>query len=106
MFAQQEFADAALALPISTAAAKIAPKAHQPGLAGAGLDHDIGRFDVLVNEAPTVQLLDCGSKTDRNAQEQSHLHRRSDQLCERHTPRIFEDKRSSAFVSREINCRD
>src|SRR5258708_22755339 len=81
-------------------------KAHQPDLAGARLDHDIGRFEVLVDEAPTVQLPDCGRKTDRNAQKLSHLHRRSDQLIERLAPGILEDKYGSPPVLRELNRRD
>src|SRR5712671_1327590 len=75
-------------------------------MAGAGLDHDMSRFEVLVDETPTVQLPDCGRKTDRNAQELTHLHRRSDQLSERLAPEILEDKSSSPLVLRELNWRD
>jgi hypothetical protein len=50
-----------------------------------------------------VQLPDCGRKTDRNAQELSHLHRRSDQLIERLAPGILEDKHGSPRVLRELN---
>ncbi len=79
------------------------PNPSQPDLSGAGFDHDIGRFEVLVDEAPTVQLPHCVRKTDRNAQELSHLHRHSDQLIERLTPGILEDQHGSPLVLRELN---
>src|SRR3989442_465345 len=65
-----------------------------------------GRFAVLVDETPAVQMPDCGRKADRNAQELSDLHRRSDQLIERLAPGILEDKHGSPLVLRELNWRD
>src|ERR1700722_780633 len=82
------------------------PKSRQPDLAGAGLDHDIGWLEVLVDQAPTMQLPDRGSKTDRNAQELTHLHGRFDQLIERLAPGIREDKYSLPLVLRELNGLD
>jgi hypothetical protein len=56
-----------------------------------------------VDDAPTVQVPDCGGKTDRNAEELSHLHPRSDQLIERLAPGILEDERGLPLVLREFN---
>ena len=53
-----------------------------------------------------MQLPDCRRKTDRNAQELSHLHRRSDQLIERLAPGILKDKHGSPLVLRELNWWD
>ena len=60
---------------------------------------DIGRLDVLVDEAALVRLAQRGGDADGEAQEASRLHRRADQPLERFAARILEQQRcSTAFA--------
>src|SRR5215475_2105169 len=47
----------------------------QPHLAGRLVEQDVGRLDVLVDEAALVELTENRSHTDGPAQEASYLHR-------------------------------
>ena len=62
---------------------------------------DIGRLDVLVDEAALVRLAQRGDDADGEAQEASRLHRRADQSLERFAARILEQqRRSTAFAAK------
>ena len=65
----------------------------------AQFDQNIGRLDVLVDEAALVRLAERGDDADGEAQKASHLHRFADQSLERFAARILEQQhRSSAFA--------
>src|SRR6185295_12232223 len=51
------------------------PKADEPDLTRRGIDENIGRPQILVNELPLVQPAECCCETDGEAQELRHLHR-------------------------------
>src|SRR6185295_7699357 len=51
-------------------------EAGEPGLPGRGIDDDIGRFDVFVDDAPAVHPAKRGRKTHGESQEQPELYRR------------------------------
>ena len=62
---------------------------------------DIGRLDVLVDEAALVRLAQRGGDADGEAQEASHLHRFADESLERLAARILEQQRcSTAFAGK------
>ena len=49
------------------------PKPDQPDGAGRGVDEDVGRLDVLVDEAPLVEPAQRGRQADGDAQERRDL---------------------------------
>ena len=59
-------------------------------------DQNIGRLDVLVDEAALVRLAERVGDADREAQEASRLHRFADKPLERFAARILEQQRRSA----------
>ena len=74
-------------------------EAGEPDVAACDVDQDIGRLDVLVDEAMPVDLADCGRERDRDAQELRHIHRLAEQLIERLAAGVLEHQRHAAVVA-------
>ena len=51
------------------------PEAHEPSLTRRGINENIRRLHVLVDQPLLVQPAECGCDTDSEAQEPRHLHR-------------------------------
>ena len=66
------------------------PEARQPDLTRRGIDQNIGRLDVLVDQLLLVQPAECRCETDGEAQELRHLHRSRKESIESLAARIFE----------------
>ena len=72
----------------------------EPGQSVRAVHQDIGRLDVLVDEAALVRLAQRGDDADGEAQEAARLHRRADEPIERLAARILEQQRgSTAFAA-------
>ena len=73
----------------------------------AQFDQDIGRLDVLVDEAAPVRLAQRGGDADSEAQEASRFHRRADESRKRLAAGILEQQRRSTALAgeRERPCR-
>ena len=71
----------------------------EPHSSVGAVHQNIGRLDVLVDEAALVRLAQRGGDADREAQEASHLHGRAEQPLERLAARILEHQhRPTAFA--------
>ena len=68
----------------------------------APIHQDIGRLDVLVDEATLVRLAHRGDDADGEAQEASHLHGRAEQPLERLAARIFEHQHGPTAIARKL----
>jgi|SRR6266699_2338579 len=76
-----------------TRKARSNPKAHEPSLTRRGINENICRLHVLVDQLLLVQPAECGCGTDREAQEPRHFHRPWKEAIESLTARIFEHER-------------
>src|SRR3989442_4981437 len=65
-------------------------KAHEPDLTRRGINQNIGRLHVLVNQLTFVQPAECGCETDGEAQEPRHFHRAWKESIESFAARVFE----------------
>ena len=71
----------------------------EPRPSVGAVHQDIGRLDVLVDEAALVRLAERRGDADREAQEALRLHRFADEPLERLAARILEQqRRSTAFA--------
>jgi hypothetical protein len=70
-------------------------------LAGRGIDEGVGGLDVLMDETVLVNLSERDRQSDSDAQELSHLHRRSNQAVERFASRVIEYEYGATLVSDE-----
>ena len=69
------------------------PKTHEPRLTRRGINENIWRLHVLVDQPLLVQPAECGCDTDSEAQELRQLHRSRKQSIESLTTTIFEHER-------------
>ncbi len=77
------------------------PEAGQPGPAGPGVDQEVLGLDVLVDDAPFVQLAQGAGHADGEPEEASQLAGSIEQGAKRNRRHVLEDQRRTAFVSRE-----
>ena len=73
----------------------------QPDAAACRVHEDIGRLDVLVDEASRMHLAERGRERDRDAQEMRHVQRPAKQSIERLTAGILKHQRRAAVVVRK-----
>ena len=66
-----------------------------------GVDQDVGRLDVLVDEAAPVHLAERRRERDGDAQELRHLQRPAEQAIERLAAGILEHQHRAAVVARK-----
>src|SRR6202041_3347478 len=69
------------------------PEAHEPSLTRRGINENICRLHVLVDQLLLVQSAECGCGTDCKAQEPRHFHRPWKEAIESLTAWIFEHER-------------
>src|SRR5262245_30547391 len=74
----------------------------QPHLAARLVEEDVGRLDVLVDEAALVELAQSEGDGNGDTQEAFHLHRRIEGLFERIAISIFEHQHGAARVAYEL----
>ena len=72
------------------------PEAHQPGLAAGRVHQDVGRLDVLVDQAAAVNVSKCSDDTDSQAEKAGNLHRTVQQEIERRAARILQHQHRGA----------
>ena len=78
------------------------PKPGEPHLSGRAVDQNIGRLDVLVDEAALVELAERRRDADGEAQEASHFHGRAEQPVERLAARILEHQHGPTAFAHEL----
>src|SRR6516164_3648041 len=78
-------------------------KAHEPALAGDGVDQNIGRLDVLVDNAALMQVIDRARNADSKTQRECHVQRMAEQLIESDTARVLQDQYRTVPVSSNRN---
>ena len=76
-----------------TRKARSDPETHEPDLTRRGINHNIGRLHILVNQLPFVQPAECRRETDRQAQKLRHVHRSRKELIESFAARVLEHER-------------
>ena len=74
----------------------------EPHLSIRAVHQDIGRLDVLVDEAALVELAQSRGDADGQAQEASYLHGRAEQPVERLAARILEHQHGPTGVAHEL----
>ena len=74
---------------------------HEPCLPGRGVYEDVGRLDVLVDEAAAVHLAQCGRQTRTHAQNLAGVHRRACASNERFAAGILEHERGPPAMRRQ-----
>jgi hypothetical protein len=70
-------------------------EARQPRSAARAVHQNVGRLDVLVQQAAVVQLSQCRCDGDGHAQETLKLHRGAKQTVQRHAARILQYQRAA-----------
>ncbi len=73
-------------------------KTGEPNLIAAGIDQNVGWFDVFVNQLTMVQTCERRCETDGNPEETRQLYRCAAKPVERFSSRIAEDKRLLSVV--------
>ena len=66
------------------------------------IHQDVGRLDVLVDEAAPMRLAESGSDVNRKAQEAPRVHRRAEKALERLAAWILEQQGSPAPLAHEV----
>jgi len=74
----------------------------EPDFVGHAVDEDIGRLDVLMDEAAPMRLAESARNADGQAQEASRLQGYADQRAERLTVRILEHQHGPTAVAHEL----
>ena len=77
-------------------------KPGEPHARVRAVDHDIGRLDVLVDEAALVKLAHSRGDSDCEAQEAPHVHGRAKQPVERVAVRILEHQHGPTALAHEL----
>src|SRR6202044_2377990 len=73
-----------------TRKARSYPRTHEPRLTRPGINKNIRRLHIFVNQPLLVQPSECGCDTNSEAQEPRHLHRPWKESIESLTARVFE----------------
>ena len=73
--------------------ARSGPRTHEPSLTRRGINENICRLHVLVDQLPLVQSAECGCSTNGEAQEPCYFHRPWKEAIKSLTARIFEHER-------------
>ena len=76
-------------------------EAGQPDRAGRGVHEDVGRLDVLVDEAPLVELAQRGRQADGHAQERRNLPRLSQEPIERLAAGVLEHEHRPTLATNQ-----
>ena len=77
-------------------------KPGEPHLAVRAVHHDIGRFDVLVDEAALVELAQSHGNTNSQAQETSYIHGRAKRPIKRLAARILEHQHGPTAFAHKL----
>src|SRR6202140_5187253 len=77
-------------------------KAHQPALAGDGVYQNVGRLDILVDDAALMQVTNRSQKANGQTQRQRYVHWLTEELIERHPSWIRRNKYRTVPVA--SNC--
>ena len=77
-------------------------RASEPDFAGRAVHEDVGRLDVLVDEAVPVHLAESAGNADGQMQEASQLQGRPEQPGERLTAWILEHQHGPTALTREL----
>src|SRR6202040_4096724 len=78
-------------------------KAHQPALAGNGVCENVGRLDILVDDAALMQVTNRSRKADGQTQRKRYVHWLTEQLIERHTAWIRRNEYRTVPVASNCN---
>ena len=77
-------------------------KARQPDRAGRGVNDNVGRFNVPVNEASIVDIAQIRDDTDGETQEASHLHWRAEHPLERLTTGVVKHQHGPTMLAHQL----
>src|SRR6266436_346036 len=78
-------------------------KAHQPALAGDGVYQNVGRLDILVDDAALMQVTNRSRKANGQTQRKRYVHWLTEQLIKRHTAWIRRNKYRTVPVASNCN---